>query len=128
MNAWRGVRRRLKLEHLEDRLAPSAATSTNWSGYAVQAPAGSVTAVYGSWMVPAVTGKGTSYSSAWVGIDGFASRTVEQIGTDSDLSAGQPVYYAWYEMYPHPAVSLSLKVQPGDTISASVTYEAANGF
>ncbi len=28
-----------------------------------------------------VTGTGTSYSSYWVGIDGFNSSTVEQIGT-----------------------------------------------
>ncbi|HEX5271002.1 MAG TPA: hypothetical protein VFW33_10960 [Gemmataceae bacterium] len=48
---------RPRLEELEGRLVPSvvAPTSTNWSGYAVTAKSGSVTAVSGSWVVPAVS-------------------------------------------------------------------------
>ena len=81
------------------------ATSTNWSGYAVTGPDGSVTDVKGSWKVPDVVcsspGTPNSYASFWVGIDGYGSNTVEQIGTDSDCSGGNAVYYAWYEFYPH---------------------------
>lgn len=117
---------RPRLEELESRLALSTYTkSTNWSGYAVTAAAGSVQSVTGSWVVPSVSGSGTSWSSSWVGIDGFNSSTVEQIGTDSDLSNGVAKYYAWYEMYPAYPVNLPNKVVPGDTMIASVTYKGS---
>ena len=127
MKARRRISRRPWLEELETRLVPSITTSTNWSGYAVQANAGTVASVVGSWVVPTATGTGTAYSSTWVGIDGYTSSTVEQIGTDSDISGGKAVYYAWYEMYPSESVNLNLTVQPGDTISAQVSY-GARGF
>jgi hypothetical protein len=101
--------------------------STNWSGYAVTGA--TVTAVYGSWIVPAVTGSrfATAYSSFWVGIDGFNSSTVEQIGTDSDVQRGKSVYYAWYEFYPLEAMIeiSSFTIKPGNVISASVTYNSS---
>jgi hypothetical protein len=103
--------------------------STNWSGYVVNGSAGSVTFVNASWTVPTVTGSAfrTAYSSFWVGIDGFiGSSTVEQIGTDSDIHWGKPVYYAWYEFYPAEAMQQisGLTINPGDVISASVTYSS----
>ncbi len=101
-------------------------TSTNWSGYAVTGPAGSVTDAKGSWTVPAIVGSCPSsnqYSSFWVGIDGFSSSTVEQTGTDSDCQNGTPTYYAWYEFYPHPLFIINgLTVRPGDTVSAEAKY------
>jgi hypothetical protein len=101
-------------------------SSTNWSGYAVTGSKGSVTSVQGSWVVPTVTGTKTAYSSFWVGIDGFNSSTVEQIGTDSDIKNGKPAYYAWYEFYPNPMVEISIvTISPGDIISASVTYSGS---
>jgi hypothetical protein len=120
---------RLHLEILENRLALSALTSsTNWAGYAVQtnlnAPQpGAISAAAGSWVVPAVTGRGKAYAAIWVGIDGYTSNTVEQIGTDSDIVNGVPVYYAWYEMYPDPYVTIAgFRARPGDNISAQVFY------
>jgi hypothetical protein len=103
--------------------------STNWSGYAVTGSTGSVTYVQGSWIVPAVTGNRftSAYSSFWVGIDGFSSNTVEQIGTDSDIQRGRAVYYAWYEFYPAESmIEISgFTIKPGDVISASVTYSSS---
>ena len=98
--------------------------STNWSGYAVTGTnAQSVTA---SWKVPASTcSRGPAeYASFWVGIDGWSSATVEQIGTDSDCSSGRPVYYAWYEFYPQPSYYAGnlTNLQPGDEMTATVTY------
>jgi hypothetical protein len=105
-------------------------TSTNWSGYAIDGTNGSVTGVKGSWIVPAVacaSGE-NSYSSFWVGIDGFNSNTVEQIGTDSDCENGQPVYYIWYEFYPHPSYTVNnIAVRPNDIISAEVAYAGTKG-
>jgi Peptidase A4 family len=117
------------VEELEGRLVPATlAASTNWSGYAVTAGAGAVSQVAGSWVVPAVSSNVSGYSSAWVGIDGANASMVEQIGTDSDFVNGQAHYYAWYEMYPAPAVNLSLAIHPGDTISASVTAASPSQF
>jgi hypothetical protein len=125
----RAFRVRLCLEELEQRWVPSTAYSTNWAGYAVSGGAGTVTAVSGTWMVPKiVAGSSSGYSSAWVGIDGYNSNSVEQLGTDSDMVNGVPQYYAWWEMYPNPSYTItSMKIQPGDTISASVTY-TSGGF
>ncbi len=93
--------------------------------------AGSVTDAKGSWIVPTVTcalGE-TSYSSFWVGIDGFSSSTVEQTGTDSDCRNGQPTYYAWFEFFPKPAFLISgITVHAGDAISAEVKYAGQNKF
>src|SRR5579862_3383601 len=132
MKNRRVVNRRLFVEELEGRLAPSASQlahsvlsySTNWSGYAVAAQAGAVSAVAGSWTVPAVTGSGTAYSAHWVGIDGFSSSTVEQLGTESDVINGVPQYYAWYEMYPRGFVTIPMLVHPGDAITAGVSYDS----
>jgi len=102
-----------------------AVSAYNRSGYAVTGGVGSVNDVKGSWMVPAVTcapGE-TSYSSFWVGIDGFNSSTVEQTGTDSDCQSGVPTYYVWFEFYPHPMFIVNnLTIKPGDIISAEVSY------
>src|SRR5215831_6270848 len=78
MKARRPVKRRLWVEELEARVVLSTAVSSNWSGFAVLPP-GQVHSASGKWVVPSVSGTGTSYSSVWVGIDGYNSRTVEQI-------------------------------------------------
>jgi hypothetical protein len=107
------------------RLAES--TSGNWSGYAVPAQNGSsFTDVQGSWTVPAVTGpKGSyKYSAIWVGIDGYSTPTVEQIGTEQDWVSKAGSYYAWFEMYPTFAYEISgFPVRPGDEIAARVTVK-----
>jgi hypothetical protein len=102
--------------------------STNWSGYAVTGS--NFTQVTGSWTVPASTcAKGTSaeYAAFWIGIDGWTSNSVEQIGTDSDCSNGTPSYYAWYEFYPEPSYYAGrlTNLKPGDVMSSSVTFNAS---
>jgi len=110
---------------------PSAITSSNWSGYAVATSAGAVTDVKGSWIEPSLhsPSAANTYSAFWVGIDGYNSGTVEQIGTDLDTNAsGKAVYYAWYEMYPSSPVNLSMKINPGDQLSGEVKYSGSNKF
>lgn len=102
------------------------ATSTNWSGYAVTGTA--FTYAKGSWHVPGVDCAKTpnTYSSHWVGIDGFSDKTVEQIGTESDCSGGTPSYYAWYEFFPAGMVPISsVPVGDGNIISAEVSYNGS---
>jgi hypothetical protein len=108
------------------------ATSTNWSGYAVTAAGGSVTYAKGSWIVPPLTcphGAPDTFSSFWVGIDGYESNTVEQTGIDANCVNGAPEYSAWFEFYPHFAyVVNNFTVKAGDTISAEVSYGAKGQF
>jgi hypothetical protein len=107
-------------------------TSANWSGYAVPASSHiTFNDVSGSWIVPAATGYGTAgatYSSAWVGIDGDGTTTVEQIGTEQDWTGSAASYYAWYEMYPQFAYEIvNFPVGPGDVITAEVKCAAQKG-
>jgi len=80
--------------------------------------------------VPAVScNSGTTYSSMWVGIDGYSSNSVEHTGTDSDCSNGSGVFYAWYEMYPKASQLISgLAIHAGDTINAEVKYNGGISF
>ncbi len=104
--------------------------SSNWSGYANSGTTFEV--VDGTWTVPSVScsGRGSSYSAAWIGIDGYSSDTVEQDGTEQDCLNGSPSYDAWYEMYGDSAVNGGDEVElspstnpvsPGDSLTASVS-------
>ena len=105
-----------------ERAASNQAQSTNWSGYAATGAAGSFNSVSSSWTQPTATcGSGDQYAAFWVGLDGYNSDSVEQTGTDSDCSGGNPDYYGWYEMYPNAPVYYSNPVSPGDSMSASVS-------
>ena len=100
--------------------------SENWSGYAVTGSG--FTSAHGSWTVPAVNCSQTpnTYSSFWVGLDGYSSSTVEQTGTDSDCDGRTASYYAWYEFYPSGSVLISnVEVSPGNQMSATVTYSGS---
>ncbi len=138
-------RPRLNLECLEERLAPSAIplmatpavtpaitteTSRNWSGYALD-PGHSVNAVGGTWVQPAITSKSPlAATSIWVGIDGYNSGTVEQLGTN--YANGK--YTAWIEFYGDQSSGgkkgpyfdetniPQLTIVPGDVVSAAITY------
>jgi hypothetical protein len=105
----------------------SNSTSANWAGYA--ATGGPFTSVSASWTQPTVTcGSGeTSYASFWVGLDGYNSRSVEQIGTDADCINGTPTYYAWYELYPKKSVRVTT-LAAGDAIHASVSTDGTGNF
>jgi hypothetical protein len=89
---------------------------------------GTVSQVVGSWTVPTVTGSGTKYSSIWVGIDGYSTATVEQLGTEQDVVNGTPQYYSWYEMYPKPPVTIHHTTRPGDAMTASVTWDSGTTY
>jgi hypothetical protein len=102
-------------------------TSDNWAGYA--ATGGNYTSVSSNWVQPGVQcGSEDTYSSFWVGLDGDGTDSVEQTGTEADCSGGQPQYSAWYEMYPAYPVTYGDDVEPGDSMSASVTTDGSGNF
>ena len=104
-------------------------TSGNWSGYAAPRESSGVSdtfaSVEGTWVVPTVTGasRSAAYSSAWVGLDGYESATVEQIGTEQDWNGTRQQNYVWFEMYPAYAYEIvGFPINPGDSISGVVEY------
>jgi hypothetical protein len=108
-----------------DALAHDGVTSHNWSGYAAQASS-QFTEVSGRWVQPSVTcsSSGRSAAAFWIGLDGYTSDTVEQIGTKSVCDDETPAYTAWWQMYPAAPTFLpasSYPVRPADTLTASVT-------
>ncbi|MFG2881735.1 G1 family glutamic endopeptidase [Streptomyces sp. NPDC048297] len=99
---------------------------SNWGGYVTQ---GSFTKITGTWTQPHVVCRSHNEVFApWVGLDGWGSRTVEQVGVQTDCSSGSPVNTAWYEMYPASPVYWQDPVSEGDSITASVTSDGAGGY
>lgn len=102
---------------------------TIWAGYAVTGS--DFTYVQGSWIVSAVdcTKTPNTFSSEWVGIDGWSSDTVEQTGTDADCLGTNPYYYVWYEFFPFGTIVINnVSIAPGNHFSASVTYDGDNEY
>lgn len=116
--------------------AAGAATSvsTNWAGYvAVQSASGSshFSSVSGTWTQPSATCSNgrAAYSAVWVGLGGYSesASALAQVGTDADCTrSGHASYSVWYELLPAGPVSVALKVQPEDKLSASVTVRASH--
>jgi|SRR5579862_3602623 hypothetical protein len=109
--------------------------SLNWSGYAAltnltNPTPNSVTAVYGSWIVPKLSpSRRDTYCAVWVGMDGYSNNTVEEIGTEHDWHNGCQHNYAWFEMYPNASYEIvGFPVNPGDVINASVVYTCNGVF
>jgi hypothetical protein len=101
----------------------TAAQAANWSGYAdTSSTPQAFTRVSGNWTTPSVMCNAEDQvTSDWVGLDGFNSTPVEQIGTISWCYQGKPIYFTWYEMFPNNAVEVGTTLRPGDKIAASVT-------
>jgi len=103
--------------------------NTGWAGYAVTGS--DFTHVEGSWIVSAVncTATPNTFSSEWVGIDGWSSNTVEQIGTDADCLGTAPYYWVWYEFYPYGSIVIhDVSIAAGDKFAAAVTYDGDNYY
>lgn len=65
--------------------------------------------------------------SIWVGIDGYTSPTVEQIGTEHTWNNGTVTHAAWFEMFPAPAFYItSFPLVQGDIIQAIVEYQGSD--
>jgi len=99
--------------------------ASNWSGYA---ETGTYTGVSATWTVPTVTSStSATYSSAWIGVDGFNNSNLIQTGTEEDYYSGAAHYNAWWEILPasETALPTSYPVGAGDRISASI-YETSS--
>jgi Peptidase A4 family len=119
-------------ESATGRSQDTSVSSSNWAGYAATGASGSFTSVSADWTQPTANcAAGSQYGAFWVGLDGYASKTVEQIGTEADCtgpSPQTPKYYAWYEVYPGAGVNFTNPVSPGDKFTGTVTSQGDGAF
>ena len=107
--------------------------SPNWSGYVAQGQPGSpvsYSSATGTWTVPPAfcSGLGSSGGSsvALVGIGGYTTHSMDEVGTDSNCGAkGKPIYYAWFEIQPWISYNVFPsppdKLVAGDTVTGTVS-------
>jgi hypothetical protein len=101
--------------------------SSNWSGYA---RTGTYTRVTAAWVVPSVaSSRKATYSSQWVGIDGFNNSNLIQTGTEADYYNGAAHYGAWWEILPAAETVIpSITVHPGDHMTASIVKGSGSSW
>jgi hypothetical protein len=116
---------RISANHVTGNLGWS---SSNWSGYAITGSG--FTSVTGKWTVPAVSAsRRATYSSNWIGIDGFNNSNLIQTGTESDYYNGSTHYDAWWEILPAAETVIpSITVRPGDVMTASITQGSGSSW
>lgn len=112
--------------------------SNNWSGYVLSSLGVSKPFdwVVGLWNVPATVGGEagtTTWSSFWIGLDGWDSGDVVQDGTNQTVTVADGIayrtYYPWTEIWPQEleqAIS-NFNIYPGDEIYSEVYMGDANG-
>ncbi len=102
--------------------------SNNWAGYAVtgsrfkKIKASFYVPIMNCSLSPAPTGEPGTFSSHWVGLDGFSNKTVEQTGIEADCINGHEQVFAWREVFPHPEQPFNMTIRPGDSITARVVF------
>ena len=102
--------------------------SSNWSGYAVTGSG--YNSVTEAWTVTAAArSRKATYSSEWVGIDGYNNNSLIQTGTESDYYSGSAHYSAWWEILPAAETVIpSITVRPGDAMTASITHGSGSAW
>ncbi|MGH3395426.1 MAG: G1 family glutamic endopeptidase, partial [Streptosporangiaceae bacterium] len=112
------------------RPAEASADSLNSAGYAASRGGTRFRLVRATFFVPYLNcalSKG-AFSDEWVGLGGFVGKsvTVQQDGIQANCdSAGRASYRAWHDMYPNRLVLSGLRIRAGDSVTASVFYDAA---
>lgn len=107
--------------------------SKNWAGYAVgRNEEEKFRRVIATFFVPFLNcavspGTDGTYSSHWVGLDGYTSGTVEQDGIEADCAGTTAQYFAWREVFPRPERASTIAIHPGDSVTASVRFIRASG-
>jgi len=97
-------------------------SSNNWAGFATYGD--HFRFVSTTYTIPSINcgiSPDGSFDSQWVGLDGYTSSTVEQVGTYAECSGGTASYFAFYEMFPAASVAFT-GVSPGDSVTASVYF------
>ncbi len=105
--------------------APSAqeeTTSSNWSGFVETT--GPYTAITGTFVVPSVSGYlAGSTVSEWVGIDGWADKSLIQAGVNEiPQKSGAVLVEPWWEVLPAPQKQATgIVVAVGDRVTVTIS-------
>lgn len=100
-------------------------TSRNWSGY-VTAGQGTYTSVTGTWTIARPDPKTPGIDATWVGIGGADTTDLIQAGTEATVNGDGTVSYdAWTETLPQSTRTVGLTVDPGDTVTVTITEQSA---
>ncbi len=100
---------------------PDDTTSSNWSGY-VETD-GPFTAITGTFVVPSVTHYlAGSTVSEWVGVDGWANRSLIQAGVNEvPQSSGEVLVEPWWEVLPaRQKDATGVVVAVGDRVTVTI--------
>ena len=103
---------------------PGIAQAGNYqvSGYEDFSTPGTFTGVSGTWRVPRThCTKEQELNDMYVGFDGVGTKAAEEVGTIAYCFEGTPTYVTWWEIFPHPTVTVSTTLSPGDLVTATVT-------
>jgi len=113
----------------------NALQSNNWCGFVASTSIfnpqpKTVTFVEGTWVIPTIAQvQNNRFYSIWVGIDGFNTGTIEQIGTAYQRVNGRSINYAWFEMFPQASMLIeNFPVRPGNSITASVEFRGRGQY
>jgi hypothetical protein len=114
------------------RPAQGTSSSFNSAGYVVSRTRTRFRFVQATFFVPYLNCRLSPSTSSldWVGLDGFVGRpdSVEQDGIQADCDkAGKASYRAWYAMYPRPQRLSKITIRAGDSITANVYVDTADG-
>ena len=107
---------------------PSNLSSRNWAGYVVRPTSAATTfrTVTATWTQPAIhCNEPNAWAVFWVGLDGWTNTTVEQGGSSAKCVSGTPIYTLWWEMYPTGQITSVFVINPGDSITATVSFAAS---
>ena len=108
----------------------SAVVSSRWSGYVVHGPKVSYTSATATWTEPTLhcrRGASKALSAVWVGLGGYTSDALEQVGVNANCDRnGHARYFAWFELVPDIAHPIGEKVAAGDTIAGLVKIHGLN--
>jgi hypothetical protein len=90
------------------------------------------TSISASWIVPIASCLSTNdLLEQWIGLDGYGTDTIEQVGVTIDCGSGAPVYDAWYDMFPSFPVYLNRTTYPvgaTEALQATVQFTTTNQF
>jgi hypothetical protein len=117
-------------------------TSLNWSGYAVNAPAGQkITAVDTTFVVPAVDDTTPGLAATWTGIGGYTTQDLIQAGVSENAPSAVLGYNAWYELLPASETAIGVvnggdpctgdvncTVNPGDQMKVTITQQSTGSW
>jgi len=114
----------------------SFTTLSNWAGQIPGDTSHTVQTAFGYFTMPSVTCNSSSNLFApWIGLDGWPvgsslqQNTVQQAGVAVSCNSGQPVYQAWWEMFPANPVYISTSaypIHPGDVIAVLITNQSSS--